>query len=157
MPGAFGAAIVAIGAGALRSVARGAAAGRIRGAAQAKKNYTVNEAGVWQTFVIATAGHLETLLAAEAHADWVDEVTPAERDRRIAAAEAARDREIAEAEAEKDKTIAKAQAQHQRAVEEAEAVHERAEADAVLHDVHFVPARRTWLISMSQIPTPESS
>ncbi len=71
-----------------------------------------------------------------AHADWVDQVAPAERDRRIAAAETARDREIAEAEAEKNKTIAKAQAEHLRAVEGAEAAYERAdaEADAVLHD-----------------------
>ncbi len=176
-------------AAALRSAARGAQAGRIRGAAQAEKNFVVNEAGAWQTFVIAAAGHLETLLATEAqaeydlveavvtetaaywmlatrayadrmvllagtgspwaqyhaaawvaHADWVDQVAPAERDRRIAAAEAARDREIAEAAAEKNKTIAKAQAQHQRAVNDADAAYERAdaEADAVLHDVHFV-------------------
>ncbi|TVS20746.1 MAG: hypothetical protein EA424_02385 [Planctomycetaceae bacterium] len=75
------------------------------------------------------------------HADWVEQVARAERDRRIAAAEAARDREIAEAETEKDKTIAKAQAQHQRAVDGADAAYERAEADAVLHDVHFVVVR----------------
>jgi hypothetical protein len=156
-------------AAALRSTARGAEAGRIRGAAQAEKSFVVNEAGAWQTFVIAAAGHLETLLTAEAHAEYdlVEAVvtetaaywmlaTRAYADRMVllagtgspwaqyhAAAEAARDREIAEAEAEMDKTIAKAQAQHQRAVNGAGAAYERAdaEADAVLHDLHFVVVR----------------
>jgi hypothetical protein len=130
-------------------------------ASEAQAEYDLVEAVVTETaayWMLATRAYADRMVvlagtgspwaqyhaaAWVAHADWVDQVAPAERDRRIAAAEAARDREVAEAEAEKNKTIAKAQAQHQRAVEGADAAYERAdaEADAVLHDVHFVVVR----------------